>query len=185
MPADKNRNGAQSRGRETSRRQFLNRFTVLIGGLASVPIFALGSTMSKFASGATAIPLPGEQKIRHVVIFAGTAGAEATDQLKMAGFASTMADSLLTAHAIVSKNTTDVRDGVGVIGIGAGVNTALQFARSNAATKTVIVFGGDHGNALDELAALHTRRSYSVLVLDAPDSAAWRRALSFLGRQMA
>ncbi len=170
---------APMHGHETSRRKFLNRVALLAGGLSSTSIFALGSPVSKFASGMTATASSDAQRVRHVLVFAGAADPALTDQLKTAGFASTIADSLQSAHAIVSKTAGTERSSVAVIGIGAGVSTALQFARSNAATRSVVVFSGGHHN---EFAALQANRCYSVLVLDTPDQAAWPRALSFLGR---
>ncbi len=175
----KTRHDTPMHAHESSRRQFLNRFALLAGGLSSTSIFALGLPVSKFASGMTATASSDAQRVHHVLVFAGTAGPAVTDQLKTAGFASTMADSLQSARAIVSKTSGTERSSVAVIGIGAGVSTALQFARSNAAIRSVVVFSGGHH---DEFAALHANRLYSVLVLDAPDQAAWPRALSFLGR---
>jgi hypothetical protein len=180
----KTHHGAPMQGRETSRRQFLNRVALLAGGISSTSIFALGFSMPKVASGMTATASSDAQSVRHVLVFAGTAGPAAIDQLKTAGFASTIADSLRSAHAIVSKIAGTERSSVSVIGIGTGVSTALQFARSNAATRSVVVFSGSLDDALHEFAALHVNRSYSVLVLETADQAAWSRALSFLGRRM-
>ncbi|MFC5490940.1 hypothetical protein [Dokdonella soli] len=139
--------------------------------------------MSVFAQGATAAASPAARKPGHVLVFAGAGAPTLIDRLKAEGFASTAPESLQDAHAIAGI-ASGGPGSVAVIGAGAGVSAALQFARSSTSVKTVIVFGDDQGSALAEFTTLHAKRSYSVLVLDAADHADWTGAKRWLDRHL-